>query len=161
MRPACHITAAGKSDPGSPSPWQGEGWGEGRTLAALLIVLLAMIPACVRRTIKITTEPPNARVFLNDQEIGRSEVTTDFLWYGDYDVTIRKDGYETLHTNWTIKAPWYQWVPFDFFSEVLWPGQLHDTHARHFALEPAKTPSQEELVDRAVETRERALDTRE
>ncbi len=127
-------------------------------ICVLLIALVAATPACVRRTIKITTEPPNARVFLNDQEIGRSEVTTDFLWYGDYDVTIRKEGYQTLQTNWTVKAPWYQWVPFDFFAEVLWPGQLHDQHERHFVLEEAQAPTQEELVGRAVETRERALD---
>ena len=55
--------------------------------------LVMMSTGCVRRTIRITTEPPNALVFLNDQEIGRSEVATDFLWYGDYDVIIRKKGY--------------------------------------------------------------------
>lgn len=134
------------------------GWRRARrALPIALVMLLLWSPACVRRTIKITTEPPNARVFLNDQEVGRSEVTTDFLWYGDYDVTIRKEGFQTLQTNWNIKAPWYQWVPFDFFSEVLWPGQLHDQHARHFVLEPATTPTQDELLGRAVETREQAL----
>ena len=124
------------------------------------IAILAICPACVRRTINITTEPPNARVFLNDQEVGRSAVTTDFLWYGDYGVTIRKEGYETLQTNWIIKPPWYQHIPLDFFTEVLWPGQLHDTHSRHFILEPAKIPTQEELIGRAGETRDRALDAR-
>lgn len=127
-------------------------------LAVAQFVLL-MSPACVRRTIKITTEPPNARVFLNDQEIGRSEVTSDFLWYGDYDVTIRKEGYATLQTNWEIKAPWYQWVPVDFFAEVLWPGQIHDQRERHFILEPAQSPTQEELLQRAAETRDQALGT--
>ncbi len=124
-----------------------------------LTVLIGCSVACVRRTITITTDPPNARVFLNDQEIGRSEVTTDFLWYGDYGVTIRQEDYETLQTNWPIKAPWYQWVPFDFFTEVLWPGQLHDRHTRHFVLEPAKVPSQDELISRAAQTRDRALET--
>ncbi len=124
------------------------------------IVTLAISPGCVRRTITITTEPPNARVFLNDQEIGRSAVTTDFLWYGDYGVTIRKEGYDTLQTNWVVKRPWYQYMPLDFFAEVLWPGQIHDTHAQHYVLEPASIPTQEELIDRAVETRDRALDAR-
>ena len=126
----------------------------------LLIAGVVCSSACVRRTISITTEPPNARVFLNDQEVGRSTVTTDFLWYGDYGVTIRKEGYETLQTNWTIQPPWYQHIPLDFFTEVLWPGHLHDTHSRHFVLEPAKVPTQEELLGRAAETRDRALDTR-
>ncbi len=129
-------------------------------LVLFLGLLLGSSSACVRRTIKITTEPTNARVFLNDQEVGRSEVTTDFLWYGDYDVTIRKEGYATVQTNWTIKPPWYQWIPFDFFSEVLWPGQLHDQHERHFALETAQSPTQEELLQRAAETREKATSGR-
>jgi len=112
---------------------------------------------CVRRTMTITTDPPQARVFLNDQEIGRSEVSTDFLWYGDYDVVIRKEGYETLQTNWTIKPPWYQWIPFDFISEVLWPGWIHDTHSQHYALSPATIPSEEEVIERAETVREEAL----
>ena len=115
---------------------------------------------CVRRTISITTEPPHALVFLNDQEVGRSEVTTDFLWYGDYDVVIRKEGYETLQTHWRIKPPWYQVLPFDFFSEVIWPGYLHDVQTRHFVLQPQQLPTSEEVVERALETRRQALDAR-
>ena len=122
---------------------------------------LATSTGCVRRTITITTEPPNALVFLNDQEIGHSEVTTDFLWYGDYDVVIRKGGYETLKTNWEIRPPWYQLVPIDFLAEVLWPGHLHDVREKHFVLKPRELPTQEELLDRAVETRARALDPRQ
>ena len=129
-------------------------------LTVFMVATLTVPSACVRRTITITTEPPNARVFLNDQEVGRSAVSTDFLWYGDYDVTLRKEGYETLQTHWTLKPPWYEHIPLDFFAEVLWPGQLHDAHAQHFVLETAKTPTQEEVISRAVETRDRALDAR-
>ncbi len=99
-------------------------------------------------------------MFLNDQEIGRSKVTTDFLWYGDYGVVIRKEGFKTLQTHWEIKPPWYQIMPVDFFSEVFWPGHLHDQHARHFTLEPQELPTTEELISRATQLRERALDTR-
>lgn len=122
--------------------------------------IVVMSTGCVRRTIRITTEPPNALVFLNDQEIGRSEVATDFLWYGDYDVIIRKKGYETLQTHWNIKPPWYQVVPIDFFAEVLWPGHIHNVHERHFVLKPQELPTTEELIDRAQKTRKRALDPR-
>ena len=128
-------------------------------MVALAVFVLVLVPACVRRTIKITTEPPNARVFLNDQEIGRSEVTTDFLWYGDYDVTIRKEGFQTLQTNWTLKPPWYQWIPIDFFTEALWPGQIHDQRERHFVLEPAQNPTSEELLQRAAQAREQAANS--
>ena len=124
------------------------------------VAMMAAGGGCVRRTIRITTEPPNALVFLNDQEIGRSEVTTDFLWYGDYDVIIRKEGYQTLHTNWEVKPPWYQVIPLDFFSEVLWPWQIHDARKRHFVLALQEIPPTEELIERAEETRARALDPR-
>ena len=126
-------------------------------LCTTAIISLLAPGGCVRRTIRITTEPPNALVFLNDQEIGRSEVSTDFLWYGDYDVIIRKEGHETLHTNWEIKPPWYQIIPLDFFAEVLWPGQIHDVRERHFVLQPQELPTTEELIERAEETRSRAL----
>lgn len=129
-------------------------------LAAAGAIALVGFTGCVRRTIAISTEPPHALVFLNDQEIGRSIVTTDFLWYGDYDVIIRKEGYQTLKTNWEIKAPWYQVIPFDFFAEVLWPGHIHDEHSRHFVLEPAEHPSTEELTERAMEARDRAFERR-
>ncbi len=132
---------------------------QSRLFFVTLAVLLAVI-GCVRRTITISTEPPQALVFLNDQEIGRSTVTTDFLWYGDYDVIIRKEGYETLKTHWNVKAPWYQLIPLDFFSEVLWPGRIHDPHSRHFVLKSAELPTQEELISRAMKTRRRALEAR-
>ncbi len=108
----------------------------------------------------ITTDPQGARVFLNDQEIGRSEVTTDFLWYGDYSVILRKEGYQTLQTHWNIEAPWYQWMPIDFLAEVCWPGRIHDERSNHFVLQPQVIPAEDELISRAMETRMRALDPR-
>lgn len=127
-----------------------------RTAVCLLVAGFSA-SGCVRRTMIITTDPPQALVFLNDQEVGRSEVTTDFLWYGDYGVTVRKEGYQTLETNWEVGAPWYQWVPLDFFFEVLWPGQMHDVRRAHFTLEERVDPQPEVLAERAIELRARAL----
>jgi len=121
--------------------------------ALVAVVVLATLAGCVRRTMTITTEPPQALVFLNDQEVGRSEVSTDFLWYGDYDVVIRMEGYKTLKTHWKIDPPWYQILPFDFFAEVLWPGRIHDQHFASFELEPQEYPASPELAQRAEELR--------
>jgi hypothetical protein len=103
---------------------------------------------------RITSDPPNAMVTLNDQEVGRTEVATDFLWYGDYDVVLRLDGYKTLLTHWEVKAPWYQIPPIDFVAEVLWPGRIHDVQTAYFVLEPAEPASVEDVVKRALETRD-------
>ena len=127
------------------------------SIVVTVIAATATSVGCVRRTLVITTEPPNALVFLNDQEIGRSKVSTDFLWYGDYDVVIRKSGYQTLKTHWKIKPPWYQFVLIDFFSEVLWPAHIHDMHTRDFVLDPQELPTSEEIIERAVDVREEAL----
>lgn len=142
-------------------------WGrfvhERRGLLVLIVfgvVIAGGVFGCVRRTLRITTEPPQALVYLNDQEVGRSTVTTDFLWYGDYDVVIRKEGYQTLHTHWNVRAPWYQTIPIDFFFEVFWPGQLHDVHERHFVLLPAEPTDPQALIERALVAREQALDPR-
>lgn len=131
-----------------------------KTLVVTVVIGASLSGGCVRRTMIITTDPPQALVFLNDEEIGRSEVSTDFLWYGDYDVIVRKEGYKTLKTHWKIDPPWYQVIPFDFFAEVLWPGHLHDTHTRQFKLDPEVQPTSEELIARALAARERAFDPR-
>ncbi len=128
------------------------------SLPVIAICLAGCVAGCVCRTLKITTEPPQALVYLNDQEVGRSAVETDFLWYGDYDVTIRKEGYQTLQTHWNITAPWYQRIPLDFFFEVLWPGRLHDVHERRYVLLPTQPVDPEALIERAMVTRDRALE---
>ena len=127
------------------------------------VVGLAGLPAgCVRRTMTIHSEPDGALVFLNDEEVGRTPVTVPFTWYGDYDVVLRKEGYQTLKTHAPVRAPWYQLPVFDFVAEVLVPWEIHDQHELPlYALEPQQTPTRAELIDRARDFRDRALLTAE
>jgi hypothetical protein len=122
---------------------------------AVAVILGAV--GCVRRTLTIETEPQGALVYLNDMEVGVSPVSTDFVWYGDYDVTVRKEGCQTLHTHWDVKPPWYQIPPIDFFADVLYPGRIHDQRRLELELEPWSEPDQDELVGRALEMRERTF----
>ena len=126
-----------------------------RVVAAMVMVCLAA--GCVRRTVTVNTDPQGATVILNDEEIGTSPVSVDFIWYGDYDVTVRKEGYETLHTHERLTAPWYQVPPIDLIAEALIPVTLHDRHEMSFALEPASPIARQELIEQAEEFRERAL----
>ena len=130
--------------------------------AVALLALLASAGGCVERTLKISSQPPGARVFVNDEEIGVTPLKFSFTWYGDYDVILRKTGYQTLKTHHRVAAPWFQWAPLDFFFEILWPTTLRDEHEMpEVALQPSAEPTNAELIDRAVELRERTLFTNE
>ena len=130
----------------------------GSSLAGMVLALIVVwAPGCVRRTLTIETAPSGALVYLNDEELGRSPVTTDFLWYGDYDVIIRKEGHRTLGTHARISTPWYQVWPIDFFAEVLYAGKIHDERFLHYDLEPEQLPGREQLIERAEELRRGSL----
>lgn len=117
----------------------------------LLAVCLAstFLTGCVERQLTVNTSPSGAVVTLNDEEIGISPVTVSFQWYGDYDVRISKEGYETLKTHRLLKGPWYDKFPFDFFAQVLNPKKIVDTYEWTFQLNDKKTPNREELIEKA------------
>ena len=123
-----------------------------QTIISLLAI--AFISGCVERRLTVTSEPEGALAYLNNQEIGRTPVTRDFTWYGNFDVQLRKEGYQTRKTNKHVTAPWWQWPPFDLFAEVL-PLRLRDDRAISFTLRPASSQPADPiaLLDRAAEMR--------
>jgi len=118
--------------------------------AVILVALIAalLLAGCVERHLTINTEPQGAMVFLNDEEIGESPVTVSFEWYGDYNVRISKEGFETLKTHRKLKAPWYDEFPFDFFA-MLNPKRTVDSYQWSFELEEKKQISREQLIQNA------------
>lgn len=129
-----------------------------RNECILFVLLPPLLCGCIERTLTIRTEPEGARVYLNDQDVGQSPVTVPFTWYGDYDVVVRKEGYETLRTNHRLHTPWYEMPGVDFFTECLIPFTVRDHHEFPlYALKPRTLPEQDDVVLRAEEMRERAL----
>ena len=108
----------------------------------LACVVISFITGCVEQTMEITSDPPGALVYLNDREIGRTPLRRDFTWYGNYQVEVRKDGYETLKTHKWLYAPIYNVAPVDLISQ-LQPLTLHDKQTMHFVL-AAKNPAADE-----------------
>ena len=106
------------------------------TAVAISICLFSV--GCVERELTINTEPAGAAVILNDEEIGTTPVTVGFNWYGDYNVKITKDGYETLKTHRKMKRPLHDRFPFDFLAENVWPGRIVDSYQWQFDLEVHK-----------------------
>ncbi len=126
-----------------------------RPLSITLVAALALtFGGCVEREMHITSDPDGALVYVSDVEVGRTPVTLPFTWYGDYDVILRRDGYETLKTHADINAPWYEVPPLDLFS-ALAPWTYHDQRYLHYELEKLDPPTEEELIERAERLGER------
>ena len=99
------------------------------------LLLMLSTAGCVEQLLSIDSDPSGAVVTLNDQEIGRTPVTTNFKWYGFYEANVRKDGYQTLKTTSPVIAPWWQFVPFDLVAEII-PVRYTDQHYLHYTLQP-------------------------
>ncbi len=125
-------------------------------LLGLLVFVLAvnlLFVGCVERKLTINTQPQGALIVLNDEEIGISPVTVSFEWYGDYNVRISKEGYETLKTHRELKGPWYDQFPFDFFA-MLNPKRTIDSYDWTFELAPKVESTPEELIDAAKQLKD-------
>jgi len=118
---------------------------------SIVLILGLFVGGCVERRLTINTQPQGALVVLNDEEIGTSPVTVSFQWYGDYNVTIRKEGFETLNTHRKLKAPWYDAFPFDFFAQIVNPKRIVDSYEWTFQLRDRKEPTRQELIRQAEE----------
>jgi len=118
-------------------------------MVVLMTLFAVALAGCVERTLTINTRPQGAFVLLNDEDIGTSPATVSFQWYGDYNVTVRKDGFETLKTHRELKAPWYDAFPFDFFAQLMTPKRIVDSYEWTFELEPKKLRPTNELVRKA------------
>ena len=109
------------------------------TSGSLLLVaccLLLPLTGCVYRSLTIKTEPPGAKIYVNDTLVGQSPVTYDFVWYGWHRLTLRKDGFERLDDRKLLRAPVWSWIPFDLMMELL-PLPIHDRRVWSYTLAPA------------------------
>ena len=125
----------------------------------LTTLVATLLTGCVERLITVTTRPPGAIVYLNDEEIGSTPVTVPFTWYGTYEVVIRKDNFATLKTTRNADAPFYQWPPLDLISECLLPFELEDHHQWDFELSAQAPADPNQLIERAKTLRTETLTT--
>ncbi|HEX8521169.1 MAG TPA: PEGA domain-containing protein [Tepidisphaeraceae bacterium] len=108
-----------------------------RRICAGIFASLALSAGCVERTLTVRTDPPEALLTMNGLEVGRTPFKHDFVWYGTYDVEVRKEGYETLKTRGKVIAPWWQWVPFDLVAEIA-PFRFKDHQLLTYSLRPTR-----------------------
>ena len=104
----------------------------------------------------ISSNPPGAIVKVDDVEIGRTPVSTNFVYYGTRKIQLSKAGYETLTVLQPIPTPWYQWPGVDFFSEHFSPGKINDDRLFSYNMEPAIVVPTDQLLERAQELRQQS-----
>jgi len=126
-------------------------------ISIYFVIPCLCLPGCVERKLTITSEPEGAVVVLNDQEMGKTPLTIDFQWYGDYDVILRKPGRQTFSGGKRLHAPIWQWPILDFVSEVLLPITLRDHPRWHFKLPLSEAVPRKVLVSRARSMQPKAL----
>ena len=122
---------------------------------AFTVAISALLSGCVERRYVITSDPPGAIVLRNGDPIGAAPADDHFVYYGNYHFTLIKDGYQTLQVDQEISAPWYEYIPLDFFSENIVPWRIQDVRRFHFRLEPIRTVTTDELLNRAQNLRNR------
>jgi hypothetical protein len=93
-------------------------------------------------------------VFVDNQQIGTTPCSVDFIYYGTREIRLVKPGYETLTVNQPIPMPWYQIPPIDFVSENLIPTNIQDHRTVAFDLQPQIIVPTEQLLDRANQLRQ-------
>ena len=126
-----------------------------RLLAPLVVtaLLCASQAGCVQRRLTIRSNPPGALVYVDDYEIGRTPVSTDFVYYGTRKIRLVKDGFETLTVLQPIPSPWYEIPPLDFVSENIVPSEIRDERALNFQLVPQVIVPEDQLLGRAENLR--------
>jgi hypothetical protein len=77
------------------------------------------------------------------------------LFNGAYDITLVRDGYQTLKVHQDIPAKWYEIPPLDFVSENLVPWTIRDVRRFSYVLQPLSMPNSQEVVQRAQELQTR------
>src|SRR5271154_6863077 len=129
----------------------------GRAPATLLILAGAsLLSGCVERRYTIRSDPPGATVIVNGEEIGPTPASKSFVYYGEREITLMLDGYETKTVIQPITAPWWDNYVTEFFTENVIPVTMRDEREYKFQLNPAESPTKEVLRDRAESLRNEA-----
>lgn len=125
-------------------------------LAGMLLLCLLSQSGCVRRRMTVRSNPPGAKVYVDDQEIGTTPVSTYFTYYAGRKVTLVKDGYRTETVYQNINAPWYEYPGIDFVTENIYPWEIRDERVLEFQLVPEEAVAPDRLIANGERLRQNA-----
>ena len=138
----------------------------------VLLCVAALSCGCVERVMVVRSEPSGAPVWVDRQYAGKTPLQYRFSHYGARLVRVGplRDANGKLarleqERVVELAAPWYEYVPLDFFAEVLWPFRVVDRHEPPVFELPAagQQPGRHgdaaarRILERAQRLRDRAL----
>ena len=119
-----------------------------------LLAAAALLAGCVQRRLIVRSNPPGARVIVDDTyEMGITPVAFNYTYYGTRKIKLIRDGYETLTVYQALPAPWYQWPGLDFITENLIPWEIRDERVVEYQLRPQAVVPTAQLLQRAQQLR--------
>ena len=128
------------------------------TRRGLMIIMTCaglMSAGCLDRRFVVETNAPGAQIAVDGKLIGPSPADSRWEYAGYYEFNAVAPGYQPLTERVLIRAKWYEYPPFDFFTEVVYPFRIEDSRHIHLQLEPARQVNQLDLIRGADSLRER------
>ena len=119
-----------------------------RTTVAAVLVLALVVCGCVERKLTVTSTPPGARVYLDDEPKGETPVTFRFNFHGHRTFTLKKVGYRVSEEVKWVRPPFWEFPGLDVIADLT-PIPLEDHKEFHFRLEPVQDVATEDLLYRA------------
>ena len=104
------------------------------TKVLLALCCIVLLFGCAERRIIITSEPSGAAVTMDGQEKGITPVSVPFSFYGNREVVLEKDGYQSLKSIIPVNPPVFQVFPLDLLMLFV-PYPFVDTHSFYFIME--------------------------
>jgi hypothetical protein len=126
-----------------------------RMTTGLLAVLAVGLSGCIEQRFFIESDPPGALVLVNGRPIGTTPVDDYFTYYGTYDFTLVKDGYQTRTVRQKVAMPWFEVPGVDFLTENVYPGKVEDVRRFRYTLEPLVQVRTDDLLQQGEQLRNR------
>jgi hypothetical protein len=116
-----------------------------RTTIVVLMAAVGLAAGCVERRYTVRTDPPGALVIVNGEALGPSPASHNYYYYGQREITLVADGYETKTIFQPMNAPWWDNYLTEFFTENMVPWVIRDEREFTYKMEPARQPSQDQV----------------